>query len=150
VQFVILPGLFWLVSPWAALSVLVNGLLAELVTNLHTFLVIVTNHAGDDLYRFVTPPRGKGDFYLRQVLGSANFRTGGAVNDFLHGYLNYQIEHHLWPDLPMAAYARAQPRVKALCERHGVPYVQGSVWTRLGKTVRIMVGAETMPVWSAS
>jgi hypothetical protein len=28
--------------------------------------------------------------------------------------------------------------------------VQGSVWTRLGKTVRIMVGAETMPVWSAS
>ena len=32
------------------------------------------------------------DFYLRAVIGSANFRTGGNVNDFLHGWLNYQIE----------------------------------------------------------
>jgi fatty acid desaturase len=148
VHFVLLPALFLLVSPWAALSVLVNEIGAELLTNLHTFLVIVPNHAGDDLYRFRTPMAGKGEFYLRQVLGSANFRTGGVVNDFMHGYLNYQVEHHLWPDLPMTAYVRAQPRVRAVCERHGVPYVQGSVWRRAWKTVRVMVGAETMRVWA--
>jgi fatty acid desaturase len=147
VHFVLLPAIFLVISPWAALSVLVNNLLAELLTNLHSFVVIVPNHAGDDLYRFTAPPDGKGDHYLRQVLGSADYRTGGATNDFLHGYLNYQIEHHLWPDLPMAAYVRAQPRVKALCARHGVPYVQGSVWHRVWKTARIMVGDETMRVY---
>lgn len=149
-HFVLLPALFYLVSPWAAFAVLVNGLLAEILTNLHSFLVIVPNHAGDDLYRFETPPAGKADFLLRQVLGSADFRTGGAVNDFLHGYLNYQIEHHLWPDLPMTAYVRAQPQVRALCERHGVPYVQQSVWTRLIKTVQVMVGAASMRVYPAA
>ncbi|MFO0003392.1 MAG: fatty acid desaturase, partial [bacterium] len=105
---------------------------------MHSFLVIVPNHAGDDLYRFTTPSRGRRDFYVRQILGSANFRTGGDVNDFLHGFLNYQIEHHLWPDLPMRAYQRAQPEVKALCAAHGVPYVQQSVWRRAWKTAQIM------------
>jgi len=118
--------------------------LAELLTNLHTFLVIVPNHVGRDLWRFDAPARGKRDFLIRQVLGSANYRTGGAVNDFLHGFLNYQIEHHLWPDLPMRAYARAQPEVAALCAQHGVPYVQESVWRRLDKTVRVMVGVDAM------
>jgi fatty acid desaturase len=149
VHFVLLPALFLLVSPWAAASVLVNQVLAELLTNLHSFAVIVPNHAGGDLYRFETPTRSKQEFLLRQVLGSANFRTGGDLNDFAHGFLNYQIEHHLWPDLPMAAYQRAQPRVQALCARHGVPYVQESVWRRLGRTVRVMVGEETMRVHQA-
>jgi fatty acid desaturase len=147
VHFVLIPALFLLISPWAALSVLINEVLAELLTNAHGFLVIVPNHAGDDLYRFEGAPAGKADFYLRQVLGSANFRTGGQVNDFLHGYLNYQIEHHLWPDMPMAALQRAQPRVKAICEKHGVPYVQESVWRRLVKTVRIMIGDASMRTW---
>ena len=46
---------------------------------------------------------------MRQVLGSTNFRTGGDVNDFLHGWLNYQIEHHLWPDLSPRQLQFAQP-----------------------------------------
>ncbi len=146
-HFVLFPLVFLPLGAWAALSVLVNSLLAEVVANLHSFLIIVPNHAGRDLYRFDTPPRGKQDFTLRQILGSANYRTGGDVNDFLHGFLNYQIEHHLWPDLPMKAYQRAQPRVKALCEAHGVPYVQESVWTRLVRTVEIMTGDASMPVW---
>ena len=133
-------------SPAAAGWVLVNSLLAEALTNLHAFMAIVPNHAGDDLYRFDRPGRGRADFYLRQVLGSANFRTGGDLHDFLHGFLNYQVEHHLWPDLPMAAYQRAQPRVRALCEKNGVPYVQESIWRRTWKTVQVMVGATSMRV----
>lgn len=147
-RFVLVPALFLPLSPTAAAFVLVNSLLAEALTNVHAFLAIVPNHAGDDLYRFEQPGRGRPDFYLRQVLGSANFRTGGDLNDFLHGFLNYQIEHHLWPDLPMTAYQRAQPRVRALCEKHGVPYVQQSVWRRTWKTVQVMVGATSMRVWA--
>ncbi len=142
--FVLPAVLGWLISPWVGMSLLLNSLLGEILTNIHTYLVIVPNHAGGDLYRFKDPPQGKADFFLRQILGSANFRTGGQVNDFLHGYLNYQIEHHLWPDLPMMAYARAQPRVKELCARYGVPYVQESVFERARKTVRIYTGQDTM------
>lgn len=146
VTFVIPAVVGWMISPWVGMSLLVNSILGELLTSLHTYLVIVTNHAGGDLYRFTDPPQGKADFYLRQILGSTNFRTGGHVNDFLHGYLNYQIEHHLWPDLPMSAYARAQPKVKEICARYGVPYVQESVFERARKTVRIYTGQDSMKV----
>jgi fatty acid desaturase len=55
-----------------------------------------------------------------------------------------QIEHHVWPDLSMKQYQQAAPKLKALCEQHGVPYVQESVFERLQKTVDVMVGKTTM------
>jgi fatty acid desaturase len=143
-RFVLAPAAFLPLGPWAAGSVLANTALAELLTNLHTFLIIVPNHVGDDVHRFEGSPSDRADFYVRQILGSANFETGGDLRDFLHGFLNYQIEHHLWPDLPPSAYQRAAPRVKAICEKHGVPYVQESVWTRVRKTVDVMVGKASM------
>lgn len=143
-RFLLLPALFFPLGPTAAVSVLLNSVLAEILTNLHTFLIVVPNHAGDDLHRFDAPTTDRAEFYVRQVLGSTNFRTGGALNDFLHGFLNYQIEHHLWPDASPLLYQRAAPEVRAICARHGVPYVQQSVWTRLGKVLDIMTGASSM------
>jgi len=142
--FVLIPSLFAPLGPWAVFSVAVNSVLAELSTNLHGFAIIVSNHTGDDLYRFDTPTKKRADFYLRQVVGSTNFRTGGDLNDFLHGFLNYQIEHHLFPDLPMKALQEIQPEVKRICEKHGVPYVQQSVWARVKKTVAVMIGDADM------
>lgn len=121
--------------------------LAELVHNVHTFVVIVPNHAGDDIHRFeaIDPTlRGGGHFYIRQIIGSANYRTGGEFNDLCHMYLNYQIEHHLLPNLSMLQYRRVQPRVKALCAEYGLPYVQESVWLRLVKMIQIAVGSKRM------
>uniref|UniRef100_A0A6B2L6L9 Fatty acid desaturase domain-containing protein n=1 Tax=Arcella intermedia TaxID=1963864 RepID=A0A6B2L6L9_9EUKA len=142
-QFVLLPLPFLLLSGAAYRNALLNLLLAELLTNMHAFLVVVTNHAGEDLYRFDTKCT-KDVFLLRQVIGSANYHTSGDVNDFLHGFLNYQIEHHLWPDLSMLSYQRGQERVKGICRKYNVPYVQESVWRRLVKTVDIMVGRKGM------
>lgn len=131
-------------GPWGAFSALSNTAMAELVANLHSFCVIAPNHAGGDLYRFATPVKGRKDFYLRQVLSSVNFRTGGDLNDFLHGFLNYQIEHHLFSDLPPSAYQRIAPRVKAICEKHGVPYVQESVFARVKRLAQIWMGDAKM------
>jgi len=120
-------------------------ILADILGNVHSFIIVVTNHAGDDLYRFSTSCRPRsGTFYLRQVISSANFAAGTDLVDFFHGWLNYQIEHHMWPDLSMLSYQRAMPQVKEICKRHNIPYVQESVFTRLRKTVDIMVGKETM------
>jgi fatty acid desaturase len=127
------------------INAVLNAMIADVVTNLHGFLCIVTNHAGNDLYRFEKHCRPRsGEFYLRQVISSADFAAGDDVTDFLHGWLNYQIEHHLWPDLTMLSYQKSMPEVKKICKRHGVPYIQESVWVRLKKTVDIMVGNTSM------
>jgi fatty acid desaturase len=144
VNFVLLPALFLPLGLWAAFSVLCNSVLADLLTNLHTFLVVGPNHTGEDLYRFDTAPEGRGARYVQQVIGSANYRTGGDLNDFAHLWLNYQIEHHIWPDLPMLKYRELQPRVRQLCEKYGVPYVQESVWTRARKMVDVVLGKASM------
>jgi fatty acid desaturase len=132
-------------GPTLAGHALANLLLAELLTNVHAFVTIVTNHAGEDLYTFDDAVKPKsGSFYVRQVVGSVNYATGTDIIDFSHGWLNYQIEHHVWPDLSMFQYQKGAPKLKAICEKHGVPYVQESVFERLRKTVDIMVGKATM------
>ncbi len=122
-----------------------NLFLAEILTNIHGFVAVVTNHAGDDMYRFREGCRPfSGSFYLRQVLASVDFDYGTDLVDFLHGWLNYQIEHHMWPNLSMLSYQKAGPLVREICDRHGVPYVKQNVFWRVKKTVDIMVGASSM------
>jgi len=48
-----------------------------------------------NLRRYTSAKPRSDDFYLRAVIGSANYKTGGDLNDFFHGWLNYQIEHHM-------------------------------------------------------
>ena len=144
VRFGLLPALFAPLGPIAWASVVANTAMAEVLTNVHSFLVIAPNHAGDDLHRYDGASGGKAEFYLRQVLGSVDCTGGSDLADFLQGYLNYQVEHHLWPDLPMTAYRAAQPRVEAVCKQHGVPYVRESAWKRFAKLVDIMDGDTSM------
>jgi len=150
-HFVILPlpylvlGQYLNVGSTMYFNAVKNLLVADLITNMHSFIIVVTNHAGDDMYRFNSRCRPfSGSFYLRQVLASVNFRTGSDINDFLHGYLNYQIEHHMWPNLSMRSYQKAAPLVKDICKKHGVPYVQENVFLRVWKTSQIMVGTKSM------
>jgi fatty acid desaturase len=144
VNFVIIPLLFIPFGVVAATNVLINVLMAEVITNLHSFLVIGPNHTGEDVMMFEEKAKGKGEFYLRQIVGSVNYPNGTNTLDFLHGWLNYQIEHHLWPEMTASQYQKAQPLVKAICEKHNIPYIQESVFTRLRKTLDIMVGKTSM------
>ena len=143
-QFVALPALFLPLGPLAAGSALCNSLGAEALTNLHTFLVVGPNHTGEDLYRFESRPRSKAESAVRQVLGSANYATGGDLVDYAHLWLNYQIEHHLFPDLPMLRYREIKPRVEALCAKYEIPYLQESLLTRVKKMLAVAVGRASM------
>ena len=143
-RFILLPLLFLPLGSAAVISVLLTSIMAEIFTNMHTFLVIVPNHAGDDVMMFEERGKGKGEFYLRQILGSVNYPTGSDSNDFFYGWLNYQIEHHLWPDIPLSQYQYVQPKVVEVCKKHGIPYCQDSVFKRLRKAVDIMVGRTSM------
>jgi len=164
-HFVLVPLPFYLLGgPAMGAIALANMVATEIATNVHAFIAIATNHCGNDVYRFETEVLPKTDeFYLRAVIGSVNFRTAhttpdmkkegapagplGNANDFMHGWLNYQIEHHMFPDMSMLSYQKAMPRVKEACERHGIPYVQESVWLRLKKTCDVMTGNASMKQW---
>ena len=143
-SFVALPLLFAPLGAWAVFSAWCNSVMADVITNLHTFFVVGPNHTGDDLFRFDDRATSRGEFWVRQVVGSANYRTGGDLVDHAHLWLNYQIEHHLFPDVPMLAYRRIRPKVQAVCERHGVPYVQEPVTRRFAKMARVFVGTARM------
>jgi fatty acid desaturase len=41
-------------------------------------------------------------------------------------FLNFQIEHHLWPSVPQYRFPKISPRVKDLFEKHGLKYDQRS------------------------
>lgn len=122
-----------------------NLLISDVLTNLHSFLTIVTNHAGHDMYRWKThclPLTGA--FFIRAVVSSANYSAGTDLIDCFHGWLNYQTEHHCFPKLSMLSYQKSMPKVKALCAKHGVPYTQENVFVRLKKTIDSMCGTTTM------
>lgn len=143
-NFVALPAMYLPLGPLAAASALVNSLGGEALSNLHTFLVVGPNHTGDDLYRFDEPASSNAEAAVRQVLGSVNYEVGGDLVDYAHLWLNYQIEHHLFPDLPMLRYREIQPRVQALCAKYGIPYVKEGVFRRVKKLVSVSVGKSSM------
>jgi linoleoyl-CoA desaturase len=68
----------------------------------------------------------RGEWYLRQMLGSANI-SGGKVMHFMTGNLSHQVEHHLFPDLPSNRYAEIAVHVRALFDKYDLPYVTGSL-----------------------
>ncbi len=139
-QFLFLPLLFIPLGWGAVLSTFIILVVAEMIANLHSFLVIVPNHTADDIYQFTTPHKTQGEYYLRQIMGSVNYNTGSDVVDFSHGFLNYQIEHHLFPNMPHSFYQKMQPIVKDICKKHNLEYRQDSVFKRITMTVDLMVG----------
>ena len=140
VKFVLIPLLFLPLGTEAMFNALIISIMAEFYANLHSFVVIVPNHSAEDIYRFEEPHKSQGEFYLRQIMGSVNYNTGSDLIDFSHGWLNYQIEHHLFPNLPLSQYQRMQPIVKEICKKHKLEYRQESVFKRLWMTVDLMVG----------
>ena len=98
---------------------------ANLVRNVWSHSVIMCGHFPEGVETFeedsVRPEETRGEWYLRQMLGSADI-TGPRLLHVLSGNLSHQIEHHLFPDLPSNRYGEIAPQVRAVCERHGLPY----------------------------
>jgi fatty acid desaturase len=140
VKFMVFPLFFLPFGVSAFLTALSILVVAELMTNVHSFTVIVPNHSAEDIYMFSEPSQSQGEFYLRQIMGSVNYNTGTDFIDFMHGFLNYQIEHHLFPNMPLSYYQKMQPIVKEICKKHNLEYRQESVFKRALMTIDLMVG----------
>jgi len=129
-------------AAWRALGVAV---LAELLTNAHSFVIIACNHAGGDLYRYETSCKAySAEWFCRCAHSSANFECGNDVIDAMYGWLNYQVEHHMLPDMTPLQYRKLQPLMKSTCREHGVLYVQENALKRTWEMFRVAVGDAKM------
>ena len=125
------------VSPLMMFGLIVGAnALANVIRNIWAFVIIFCGHFPDGVYTF-TPDQvegeSKGQWYLRQLLGSANI-SGGPLFHILSGNLSHQIEHHLFPDLCSNRYPEVAPRVQAVASRFGLPYNKASIWRQFGTT----------------
>ncbi len=121
VIFPLLAGPFFL---W----VLVGNLVANLLRNLWTSTIIFCGHFTEHAQVFQEAEcknESKGQWYYRQALGSSNIK-GGNWFHVSTGHLSFQIEHHLFPDMPARRYREVAPRVKEIFAQHGIHYNTGS------------------------
>ncbi|MCH9816503.1 MAG: acyl-CoA desaturase [Actinomycetia bacterium] len=119
--------LFPLLSGPSAPATLTANLTANLMRNLWTHAVIFCGHFPEGVETFTETAivdESDGAWYLRQMLGSANI-SGGRLLHIMTGNLSFQIEHHLFPDLPSNRYQEIAPEVAAICARYGIPYTTG-------------------------
>ena len=106
-------------------STLKANLTANILRNLWSHSVIMCGHFPEGVETFEQPAldenETKGEWYLRQMLGSANI-SGSRAMHLMTGNLSHQIEHHLFPDLPSNRYYEIAPDVRDLFQRYGLSY----------------------------
>jgi fatty acid desaturase len=112
--------------------------LANVVRNIWAFIIIFCGHFPTGALEFTEEEcegESKGHWYFRQIVGSANI-SGGPLFHIMSGNLSFQIEHHLFPDIPARRYQQIAPQVREICRRYGIPYNTG----RLSRQFSSVVG----------
>jgi linoleoyl-CoA desaturase len=133
-----------LLSGPSFLSTAAANLTANVVRNVWSHSVIMCGHFPEGVETYekaaIDPNETRGEWYLRQMLGSANI-SGSKAMHIMTGNLSHQIEHHLWPDLPSNRYAEVAPKVQALFKKYGLHYhsapLPQQVYSAWHKVVRL-------------
>ncbi|HEV7586152.1 MAG TPA: acyl-CoA desaturase [Solirubrobacteraceae bacterium] len=114
---------------------------ANIVRNVWAHSIIFCGHFPDQTYTFSEEEAAeetRGGWYARQLLGAANI-DGSPAFHLLSGNLSFQVEHHLFPDMPSSRYAEIAPRVRDICARYGLPYNTGPLRKQLGAVHRTIL-----------
>jgi linoleoyl-CoA desaturase len=122
-------------------STLAANFTANVVRNVWAHSIIFCGHFPDQTYTFSeeeVAEETRGGWYVRQLLGAANI-DGRPMFHLLSGNLSFQVEHHLFPDMPSSRYAEVAPRVREICRRYGLPYNSGPLRKQLGTVHRTIL-----------
>lgn len=114
---------------------------ANIIRNLWAHSIIFCGHFPDQTYTFSQDEvrdETRGGWYVRQLVGAANI-TGSPLFHLMSGNLGYQVEHHLFPDMPSSRYAEIAPQVRDICRRYGLPYNTGPFSRQLGTVHRTIL-----------
>jgi fatty acid desaturase len=137
-DYVAFPALTSLSPAATYTSTLKANATANVIRNLWSNAVIFCGHFPDGAEKFTKTDmigETKGQWYLRQMLGSANFNAGPVMR-FMSGNLCHQIEHHLYPDLPSNRLAEISERVREVCDKYDLPYTTGPFLLQYAKAWR--------------
>jgi linoleoyl-CoA desaturase len=116
------------------LPTLAANFTANVVRNLWSHSVIMCGHFPEGVETFEKKSidgETRGEWYLRQMLGSANI-SGSKAMHLMTGNLSHQVEHHLFPDLPSNRYAEIAPKIQDLFARYGLRYHSASLPRQVG------------------
>jgi fatty acid desaturase len=122
-------------------ATLAADLVANVVRNYWSYAIIFCGHFPDQAYTFTEQEvegETEGGWYVRQLIGAANI-DGGPFFHVMSGNLSYQVEHHLFPDMPSSRYQQVAPRVREICERYGLPYNTGPFLKQFGSVQRTIL-----------
>ena len=122
-------------------STLMADVVANIVRNLWSHAIIFCGHFPDQTFMFTeeeVADESRGAWYVRQLIGAANI-DGSPLFHVMSGNLSYQVEHHLYPDMPSSRYQQIAPRVKEICERYGLPYNTGPLRKQWGTVQRTII-----------
>ena len=114
---------------------------ANVVRNVWSYAIIFCGHFPDQTYTFTqeeVEDETRGRWYVRQLTGAANI-DGSPLFHVASGNLGYQVEHHLFPDMPSTRYGEIAPRVKEICEKYDLPYNTGPFSQQLGMVQRTIL-----------
>ena len=127
------------VSPAATYrSTLTANAVANVIRNVWSNAVIFCGHFPDGAEKFTkTDMVGESKYRKKasELVDKANFDAGPTLA-FMSGNLCYQIEHHLYPDLPSNRLSEIAVRVRAVCDKYDLPYTTGSFLLQYGKAWR--------------
>jgi fatty acid desaturase len=102
------------------LQAIVHYVVSNGLTGLGLASSFVVGHNG---MRMVDADDSQPPFAPLQIYTTRNVDDDifGLTGWFMGG-LHLQVEHHLFPTMPRHSLAVAQPFVRALCKKHGLPY----------------------------
>ncbi len=107
---------------------LLGNVLSDVGRDVYSAATIYCGHVGASDYPRGTHARGRARWYVMQAEGARDIDVPLTVS-ILCGALDRQIEHHLFPRLPPNRLREIAPRVRAVCEAHGVRY-RSDTWPR--------------------
>jgi fatty acid desaturase len=114
-------GLLCLLLGWT--HALLFFVAQQMFLGLYLTLIFAPNHQGMPLLQGAAAA----NFLREQVLTSRNIKRRPGI-DYCTGGLSCQIEHHLFPTMPVNKLRQVQKIVRSYCQSHGVPYHETSLF----------------------
>ena len=108
--------------PWG--HVVIGFLMMQFVSGMVLSLIFQAAHVLEETEFFVPEDDGavENNFAIHQLKTTSNFANNNRVFTWLIGGLNFQVEHHLFPNICHVHYPAISKIVKETAEEYDLPY----------------------------
>lgn len=100
--------------------------LMHIICSLISAFIFQLAHVLEETHFYKTDENGsvENSWAIHQLKTTANFANNNKIFSWFIGGLNYQVEHHLFPNICHVHYRHLSPIVKATAAEYNIPYFQ--------------------------